>query len=234
MAKGRTRHTKHRSRQGNIGIAGQIIIAALVFTFIVSGGASVANQYLGFLDLSSWHIGQPGDQTGLIFGAIAIVIGLGILGWRLARGTRSHWAAQVLGIHSINDIYALSPGQFEEFVGFLFQQMGYEAKVVGHSGDEGIDIELRHRHELENRRIVAQCKRYRGSVGQPIVREFYGSFAERASEGYLVTTGTFTDPAREWARTRPLHLVDGVTLMQWTEQVARQLKEPPTLSFLPR
>jgi restriction system protein len=225
---------RNSARSGDIGAMGQLIIALLVVIFLVSGGASIANQYLGFIDLSWLHTGQRGDQTGLILGAIALVIGFGVLLWRWLGGPRSRWAAKVLGIRSINDIYAFSPGQFEEFVGFLFHRMGYEARVVGHTGDEGIDIELRRAGDPSSPRIVAQCKRYRGSVGQPIVREFYGSFAERATEGYLVTTGTFTDPAREWAQSRPLHLVDGRALMQWTEKVASELQDHPALSFLTR
>lgn len=221
-------------RAGTLGPMGQLVIALIVLVFLVSGGASIADQYMGFIDLSWLHVGQRGDQTGLILGIIAVAIGLGVLAWRSWGGARLRWASKVLGIRSLDDIYALSPGQFEEFVGFLFQRMGYSAKVVGHSGDEGIDIELRRTGELAAPRVVAQCKRYKGSVGQPIVREFYGSFAERASEGYLVTTGTFTDPAREWARSRPLHLIDGAALLQWTEQVARDLQEPPVLSFLSR
>lgn len=221
---------KRKAHTGDIGITSQIIIVAVVFFFIVSGGASIANQYFGFIQIPNF--GGKGDQTGLILGAIAIVVGLAVLLWRRLGGGTRHWAATVLGIRDINDIYQLSPGQFEEFVGFLFRQMGYTARIVGQTGDEGIDIELRRAGEPGGPRIVAQCKRYRGSVGQPIVREFYGSFADQATEGYLVTTGTFTDPAREWARSRPLHLVDGAALIQWTEQVARGLKERPALSFL--
>jgi restriction system protein len=157
-----------------------------------------------------------------VLGAIGVAVGLGILVWRrLTGGVGARWATEILGIRSVDDIYALSPAQFEEFTAFLFQQRGFDVSVVGHSGDEGIDIELHPHHTPQGTRMVAQCKRYRGSVGQPIVREFYGSFANQATEGYLVTTGTFTQPAREWAASRPLHLIDGTELLRWTEQVAQ-------------
>ncbi len=217
-------HRQRKRQNGFPGIGGQVIIALIVAAFLLGGGASIADQYAGFLNWSGWRIGESGDNTGLVLGAIAIAIGLGVLLWRrITSGIGGHWSSTVLGIRSLNDIYAMSPAKFEEFVGFLFQQQGYEVHVVGHTGDEGIDIELKRRGEHNAPRVVAQCKRYRGSVGQPIVREFYGSFADHASEGYLVTTGVFTQPAREWAASRPLRLIDGNQLMTWTEEVARRL-----------
>lgn len=228
---------RHKTRSNSIGVIWQIAIAAIVAIFIVSGGASIANSYLGFINLSGWPAGTRSDQTGLILGVLACAIGLGVLIWRRITGGISHqWAATVLGIRSLADIYAMTPSQFEAFVGFLFKARGYDAQLVGQTGDQGIDIELRRRGVAGSPRVVAQCKRYQGSVGQPIVREFYGSFAERAAEGYLVTTGTFTQPAREWAASRPLHLVDGNALLDWTDQVARDLREhhQPAPQFLAR
>lgn len=218
------RHRKKPGRSSSrVGVSTQLLIAGLVVLFILSGGATVAHQYLGFLDLSQWHVGQRGDLTGLVLGVFAIAVGLVVLVWRRFSSPSSHWAAKVLGIRSVADIYALSPDQFEQFVAFLFQHQGFDARVVGQTGDQGIDIELQRRGEHHANRCVAQCKRYQGSVGQPIVREFFGSFANTATEGYLVTTGTFTQPAREWAATRPLRLIDGTELMRWTEDVAHKL-----------
>jgi Restriction endonuclease len=210
---------KKRS-SGPLNLSSEILLIILVVLLIGSGAISFANRFidsLGFHGLPSFG---HNDNSGLILGIIAMVIGLAILGWRrFTGGIGRRWAPKILGIHSIEDIYALSPGQFEQFVAFLFQHSGFEARVVGHTGDEGIDIELR----AHGSRIVAQCKRYRDTVGQPTVREFFGSFANIATEGYLVTTGTFSQPARDWAASRPLHLVDGTELLRWTETVAQSI-----------
>lgn len=214
---------KRRRSSSQFGPVTETILVGLVVVFILSGGASVVNHFidgLGFHGLPSGH----NNVTDLVLGALGIAVGLAILVWRhFARNPSTRWATKVFGIHTVDDIYALSPGQFEQFVAYLFQQRGFAARVVGHTGDEGIDIELQSRNGQGPVRMVAQCKRYRGSVGQPVVREFYGSFANQAAEGFLVTTGTFTEPAREWAATRPLKLIDGPELLQWTEQVAQQL-----------
>lgn len=220
---------KRRQPAGQFGIGVEAILAGLVVLFIVSGGASIVNSFIDGLGFHGLPPSSHNDVSGLVLGALGVAVGLGILVWRRLRATPgSRWAAQVLGIHSVDDIHALSPAQFEEFVAFLFQQQGFAARVVGHTGDEGIDIELQSRHGQGPVRCVVQCKRYRGSVGQPIVREFYGSFANQAAEGYLVTTGTFTQPARDWAATRPLRLIDGAELLRWTEQAAHHLHHQHT------
>jgi hypothetical protein len=218
MAKGKKKSSSH------INLPTEILLAALVVLFIASGGASIVNSFIDGLGFHGLPSAGNNDTTGLVLGAAGIAVGLGILLWRrFTGGIGTHWAAKVLGIHSLDDIYAMSPGQFEQFVAFLFQQRGFDVRVVGQTGDQGIDIELRPHGTVHGTRVVAQCKRYRGTVGQPIVREFFGSFANQASEGYLVTTGTFTQPAIDWAASRPLRLVDGQELLRWTENVAQAL-----------
>ncbi len=215
---------KHRARRRRIGyhfIFGFFIVLAGA-VFLLNGAVFIIPR-IDAQALSAYNTVVSKVSSipvnGAIGAAMAVCIVLLAVFWARTHKKES-WAAQVLGIHSIDDIYALSPGGFEQFTAFLFQRMGYAAKVVGKSGDEGIDIELRR----SGNRLVAQCKRYKGTVGQPIVREFYGSFAEHAKEGFLVTTGEFTDPAKEWAASRPLKLVDGAELMRWTEQVAQKLR----------
>ncbi len=75
-----------------------------------------------------------------------------------------------MGASTLADIHALDPVEFERLVGTVFTALGYEVAVTKRSGDEGIDLELRRGTE----RSLAQCKRYRGTVGQPAVRDFYG------------------------------------------------------------
>lgn len=59
---------------------------------------------------------------------------------------------------------------------------------------------------------LVQCKQWRGQVGVKVVRELFGVVAaEKATGGIVVTTGSFTPDAEEFAN-RPsvaLELVDG-------------------------
>ena len=60
--------------------------------------------------------------------------------------------------------------------------------------------------------IYFQCKRYAGSVGPNVVRDFCGAMTGRGEKGLIITTGAFTPAARAEA-TRdgapPVDLVDG-------------------------
>ena len=47
--------------------------------------------------------------------------------------------------------------------------------------------------------VLFQCKRWRGSVGSGVVRDFRGAMAGRADEGLIIATGTFTADARREA-----------------------------------
>jgi restriction endonuclease Mrr len=60
---------------------------------------------------------------------------------------------------------------------------------------------------------------YQGSVGAVQVREFMGAVTkERASKGYLVTTGSFSAQAKQWVQGLPLELVDKAGIDQWQRQ----------------
>lgn len=112
----------------------------------------------------------------------------------------------------VADLYALSPAEFERYVAWLFRQKGYSVKVRGRSGDHGVDLEL---IRPGRPKAIVQCKRYQNTVGPDVVRELYGTLVhERAVHGFLVTTAEISDAARQWARYKPITLIDGRTLVQ--------------------
>ena len=48
------------------------------------------------------------------------------------------------------------------------------------------------------------------------MRDLYGTmFHNDANNGYLVTTGTISSEAREWAAGKPLTLIDGDDLVRY-------------------
>jgi DNA polymerase III delta prime subunit len=68
-------------------------------------------------------------------------------------------------------IKEMSGIEFEHWTGALFRRAGFEVEVTKASGDHGIDL-----WAVKAGRIVAvQCKRWDGSIGEPVVREFYGA-----------------------------------------------------------
>jgi len=102
-------------------------------------------------------------------------------------------------------LQAMNALEFEEFVASLFQEMGYVVDFTPGSGDHGIDLLVR----KDNRLIAVQCKRWNAPVGEPVVRDFFGSLTSAgAQSGYVVTTTTFTSRAYAFAQGKPIQLID--------------------------
>jgi restriction system protein len=108
---------------------------------------------------------------------------------------------------------SVSPSFFEKLVVELLVAMGYggtrrdAARVVGQSGDGGIDGEI-NEDRLGLDKVYVQAKRWDNSVGRPIVQAFAGSLMGRqASKGVLITTGSFTADARSFVRNLPTRIV---------------------------
>ncbi len=117
-------------------------------------------------------------------------------------------------IERLDQLSAMTPREFEEFVARMFRAMGHSVTLTQASGDKGVDI------FLDSRKAIVQCKKYEGSVGQPVVRDFYGTMIHnKAERGYIITTGTFSLPAQTWAKGKPIHLVDGMELVKTLETI---------------
>lgn len=106
----------------------------------------------------------------------------------------------------------MDPIVFEHVVGAIFESRGFSATATIASGDEGVDLLLR----KGLAKSVVQCKRYSDSVGQPVVRDLYGTMLHnQAKDAYLVTTAMITSQARAWAKGKPIHMIDGYRLVDW-------------------
>jgi restriction system protein len=113
-------------------------------------------------------------------------------------------------------LLAMEPSAFERLCQRVLRESGFvKVEVTGRSGDGGIDGTGVLRLNLLSFQVLFQSKRYRGSVGAPIVRDFRGAMVGRADKGLIITTGTFTADARREA-TRDgapaIDLVDGDAL----------------------
>ncbi|MEM7116870.1 MAG: restriction endonuclease [Chloroflexota bacterium] len=132
-----------------------------------------------------------------------------VLLWRTSRKPPPLPLAPAL---TVDQLYALSPGDFEAYVGQLFQRKGYTVTLRGRTGDQGVDVELQNK---DGKRAIVQCKRYRTTVGSETVRELFGTLIhEKAAHAFLVTTANVSEAARTWAKNKPITLIDGETLVQ--------------------
>ena len=115
-------------------------------------------------------------------------------------------------VQNLAQMMALEPEELETWVGLLFTLRGYEVRNTRFSADHGIDLEVAGEGIA---RGVVQCKRYRGTVGEPVVRELYGTHVhENAEYSWLATTGAISRRAREWAAGKPMDLWDGQRLVE--------------------
>jgi len=118
-------------------------------------------------------------------------------------------------------VKSCSPEFFERLVLQLLVRMGYGGSVqdaaqrVGRTGDGGIDGIIK-QDKLGLDVLCVQAKRWQGTVGVDVVRQFAGSLLDRkARRGVLITTSSFTSDAREYAeRVGNIVLVDGEKLAE--------------------
>lgn len=119
-------------------------------------------------------------------------------------------------------IEAMAPASFEQLVIDLLTAMGYggayedAAKVVGRSGDEGIDGVIKE-DRLGLDTIYVQAKRWQSSVGRPEIQRFAGALqGQRARKGVFITSSSFTAEAYKYAQSiqTTIVLVDGATLAE--------------------
>ena len=118
----------------------------------------------------------------------------------------------------LDSLLGMLPDGFERLALTLLEALGYgKGDVVGRSGDDGIDVII-NQDALGLEKVYVQAKRWRQSVGGPVIREFSGSLQLRgAAKGVFVTTSHFTSSAKETAEkisqtNQTILLIDGQKL----------------------
>lgn len=131
---------------------------------------------------------------------------------------------------------SLPPAGFERLCQRLLRESGFQqVKVTGRSGDGGIDgIGILQVSTFVSFKVLFQCKRYRGAVGSPEVRNFRGAMMGRADKGLVLTTGTFSTEAQAEAvrdGVPPIELVDGQALVSLLEKLELGLASRTTFEI---
>ena len=121
------------------------------------------------------------------------------------------WTEQLL-----EALKAINPAGFERLCQRILRESGFvKVEVTGQSGDGGIDGIGVLRVNLVSFHVLFQAKRWKGSVGSNVVRDFRGAMVGRADKGLIITTASFTADARKEA-TRDgapaIDLIDGEAL----------------------
>lgn len=117
------------------------------------------------------------------------------------------------------DISKMDWKQFEKLLVQVLRRFGFETEHTGRNGpDGGFDARC---IDSKGQIFLVQCKHWRSKeVDVTTVREFLGVLVhERVSIGLIVTSGIFTHPAKQFAKEKPLRLIDGEKLLKVLAEV---------------
>ncbi len=116
------------------------------------------------------------------------------------------------------NLAAMDWEDFEHLIREIFEKefagAGGEVKVTRASRDGGIDAVAFDPDPIRGGKIAIQAKRYTNTVGVSAVRDLYGTLVnEGANKGILVTTSNFGPDAYEFAKGKPISLLNGSNLL---------------------
>jgi len=132
----------------------------------------------------------------------------------------------------LDDTYNLAAMDWEDFEHLIrelfereFSQFCGEVKVTRAIRDHGVDAVAFDPDPLRGGKIVIQAKRYTNTVGVSAVRDLYGTVLnEGATKGILVTTADYGPDAYEFAKGKPLTLLNGSNLLHLLEKHGHKAK----------
>jgi restriction system protein len=133
------------------------------------------------------------------------------------------------GLDESMNLAAMDWEDFEHLIREVFEkefaQSGGEVKVTQASRDGGVDAVAFDPDPIRGGKIVIQAKRYTNTVGVSAVRDLFGTVMnEGATKGILVTTADYGPDAYEFAKGKPLTLMNGGNLLYLLEKHGHKAK----------
>jgi restriction system protein len=137
---------------------------------------------------------------------------------KLARDLATSKAAQLRAVlesrvHELltRDWRMFRGGDFENFLGEVFTELGYLVAMTGKSGDQGVDLIV----SRDGVRVAVQAKGYADSVSNSAVQEAHTGMAfHSCSRCVVITNSAFTPAAKELAARVGCALIDGSMIPQ--------------------
>ena len=124
-------------------------------------------------------------------------------------------------LDNINEKYNLAEMPWEDFEQLVrevfereFSKEGAEVQITRSSRDGGVDAIAFDPDPIRGGKFVIQAKRYNNVVPISAVRDLYGTMInEGATKGILVTTSYYGSDSLNFAKDKPLTLINGQNLM---------------------
>ncbi len=122
-----------------------------------------------------------------------------------------------------DNLAAMDWEDFEHLIREVFEKEfsshGGEVKITQASRDRGVDAVAFDPDPIRGGKTVIQAKRYTNTVGVEAVRDLYGTVInEGAGKGILVTTSDYGPDAYQFAKGKPIVLLNGGNLLHLLEK----------------
>lgn len=191
-----------RKRKASGGGCGTLLVAAIVLSYLTEGANAVPWAAL------------------LVLGGIGV--GLWLLWRHLTRPktpTAKDLSARLDAVTSMGG--SSSGAHFEILVADLLRAMGHEARVLGGSGDQGVDVIAVYHGE----RVAVQCKNYTRRIGNKPIQEVYaGARHHGCQKAWVTAPAGYTKGAEELAKSTGVMLFEEGHLRRWIGQVDKAEK----------
>lgn len=126
------------------------------------------------------------------------------------------------------NINSLSGDDFERLCFMYFKDKGYNPKIIGRSGDHGVDLVMK--DPKDGLQIAVQCKRWKDQkVGNAdIIKLEGGKRFYKCPKALFITTTNYTDKAREYAEQCKVELWNSLVVEdkigKWRAEKAKKKK----------
>lgn len=158
----------------------------------------------------------------IFFGAQHLVAAAFLAAAGLSFFARRHRVELAANTQTLRDLNGISWQNFELLVGESYRQRGFKVREVGGGGpDGGVDLVAVRDHET----LYIQCKHWKSlQVGVDVVRQIFGVMAAEGGTGcVVVSSGRYTDAARDFAKGRNVDLIDGKRLLRLLADARRDM-----------
>jgi restriction system protein len=135
----------------------------------------------------------------------------------------------VSGMINGMNLAAMCWESFEHLIRELFAKEfatnGAEVRITQASRDGGVDAVMFDPDPIRGGKYVIQAKRYTNVVGVSAVRDLYGTLMnEGAVKGILVTTANYGADSYEFAKDKPITLINGNNLLHMLQKHGYQAR----------
>lgn len=131
----------------------------------------------------------------------------------------------------LEQLKRMNPYQFEVYVASMYQKIGYSnAYVTPKSNDEGRDVIMN--SDETGQLYYVECKRYKDKVSRPTIEKLAGACLIGNAKGIIITTGSYTEPALEFAQKVGIECVTAGRLLKMIELAEQNDKDQQQVTEL--